>query len=45
MFILNRENGTPVYGVDERPQAKADVPGEWYPATQPIRRSPARSQE
>ena len=43
MFILNRENGAPVHGVDERPQAKADVPGEWYPATQPSRRSPARS--
>ena len=36
MFILNRENGAPVHRVDERPQAKADVPGEWYPATQPI---------
>ncbi len=40
MFILNRENGTPIYGVDERPQAKADVPGEWYPATQPIPKKP-----
>ena len=40
MFILNRENGTPVYGVEERPMAKADVPGEWYPATQPIPRKP-----
>src|SRR5204862_370506 len=30
MFILNRETGTPIYGIDERPQAKADVPGEWY---------------
>ena len=40
MFILNRENGTPVHGVDERPQAKADVPGEWYPATQPIPKKP-----
>jgi outer membrane protein assembly factor BamB len=40
MFILNREDGTPVHGVDERPQAKADVPGEWYPATQPIPKKP-----
>jgi quinoprotein glucose dehydrogenase len=40
MFILNRENGTPIYGVDERPQTKADVPGEWYPATQPIPKKP-----
>ena len=40
MFILNRENGAPIHGVDERPQAKADVPGEWYPATQPIPKKP-----
>jgi hypothetical protein len=40
MFILNRENGTPVHGVDERPTARGDVPGEWYPATQPIPRKP-----
>jgi quinoprotein glucose dehydrogenase len=40
MFILNRETGMPIYGVDERPQAKADVPGEWYPATQPIPKKP-----
>jgi len=36
MFILDRTTGKPVYGVEERPMAKADVPGEWYPATQPI---------
>jgi quinoprotein glucose dehydrogenase len=36
MFILNRENGEPVHGIEERPMAKADVPGEWYPPTQPI---------
>ena len=40
MFILNREDGTPVHGVEERPMAKGDVPGEWYPATQPIPRKP-----
>jgi len=40
MFILNRETGEPIHGVDERPQAKADVPGEWYPATQPIPKKP-----
>jgi quinoprotein glucose dehydrogenase len=36
MFILNRENGEPVHGVEERAVAKGDVPGEWYPPTQPI---------
>ncbi len=28
MFILNRVTGEPVYGVEERPVAKSDVPGE-----------------
>ena len=36
MFILNRETGEPIHGIEERPQAKADVPGEWYPKSQPI---------
>jgi len=36
MFILNRETGAPVYGVQELPAPKADVPDEWYPPTQPI---------
>ena len=36
MFILNRETGEPIHGIQERPMAKADVPGEWYPASQPI---------
>ena len=36
MFILNRETGAPVHGVEERPVAKGDVPGEWYPPTQPF---------
>jgi quinoprotein glucose dehydrogenase len=40
MFILNRVDGTPIYGIDERPQTKADVPGEWYPASQPIPKKP-----
>ena len=36
MYILNRETGAPVHGVEERPVAKADVPGEWYSPTQPF---------
>ena len=36
MFILNRVTGEPVFGVEEKPVAKGDVPGEWYPPTQPI---------
>jgi glucose dehydrogenase len=36
MFILDRANGKPVFGVEERPVAKGDVPGEWYSPTQPF---------
>jgi len=36
MFILNRETGKPVFGVEERPVAAGDVPGEWYSPTQPF---------
>ena len=36
MYILNRETGQPVFGVDERPVAKSDVPGELAFPTQPI---------
>jgi quinoprotein glucose dehydrogenase len=36
MYILNRETGEPIHGVEERPVAAADVPGEWYSPTQPF---------
>ena len=36
MYILDRITGKPVFGVEERPVASADVPGEWYSPTQPI---------
>jgi quinoprotein glucose dehydrogenase len=36
MFILDRVTGKPVFGVEERPVPKGDVPGEWYAATQPF---------
>jgi glucose dehydrogenase len=36
MFILDRVTGKPVFGVEERPVPKGDVPGEWYSPTQPI---------
>jgi len=36
MFILDRETGKPVFGVEERPVAKGDVPGEWYSPTEPF---------
>lgn len=36
MYILNRETGQPIYGVEERAVAKSDVPGETTWPTQPI---------
>lgn len=42
MYILNRETGEPVHGVEERPVAHADVPGEWYSPTQPFPVKPAQ---
>jgi quinoprotein glucose dehydrogenase len=36
MYILDRVTGKPVFGIDERPVAKGNVPTEWYSPTQPI---------
>jgi quinoprotein glucose dehydrogenase len=36
MYILNRETGQPIFGVEERPVAKSDVPGEFAFPTQPF---------
>src|SRR5579863_6630253 len=36
MFILNRDTGKPVFGVEERPVKPGDVPGEWYSPTEPF---------
>ena len=36
LYILNRETGAPVYGVEDRPVAASDVPGEQSASTQPI---------
>jgi quinoprotein glucose dehydrogenase len=36
MYILDRNTGKPVFGVEEKPVAAGDVPGEWYSPTQPI---------
>ncbi len=41
LFILDRTNGKPVFGVEERPVPKGDVPGEWYSPTQPFPVKPA----
>jgi quinoprotein glucose dehydrogenase len=36
LYILNRETGQPIFGVEERPVAKSDVPGEFSSPTQPF---------
>lgn len=36
LYILNRETGEPVHGVEERPVAASDVPGEAAWPTQPF---------
>ena len=36
IFILDRRTGKAIYGMEERPVAKGDVPGEWYSPTQPF---------
>ena len=42
MYILNRRTGKPVFGVEEKPVARADLPGEWYSPTQPVPVKPPR---
>src|SRR5215470_6038798 len=36
LYILNRETGEPIFGVEERPVPKSDVPGEASFGTQPF---------
>jgi glucose dehydrogenase len=36
IFILDRRDGKPLYGKEEHPVPKGDVPGEWYSPTQPF---------
>jgi quinoprotein glucose dehydrogenase len=41
LFVFNRTNGTPVFGLEERPVPKTDVPGDEASPTQPFPRKPA----
>lgn len=36
LYILNRETGEPIFGVEERPVPASDVPGEQAHSTQPF---------
>jgi quinoprotein glucose dehydrogenase len=40
LYVLNRENGQPIWPIVERPVPQGDVPGEWYSPTQPIPTKP-----
>jgi glucose dehydrogenase len=40
LFIFDRVNGEPIFGIDERPVPQTDVPGEWTSKTQPFPRKP-----
>ena len=40
LYIFNRETGEPVFPIEEKPQPKGDVPGEWYSPTQPVPSKP-----
>jgi|SRR5579875_2167056 len=41
LFLLNRETGQPIFGVEERPVPQSDVPGEQTAPTQPFPLKPA----
>jgi quinoprotein glucose dehydrogenase len=40
LYVLNRATGAPVFGVEERPVAPSDVPGEHMAPTQPVPMKP-----
>ena len=40
LFVLDRLTGKPVFPIKQVKMEKGDVPGEWYPPTQPIPSKP-----
>jgi quinoprotein glucose dehydrogenase len=40
LYVFNRENGQPIWPIEERPVEKGDVPTEWYSPTQPFPTKP-----
>jgi quinoprotein glucose dehydrogenase len=40
LYVFNRENGEPIWPIEERPVPQGDVPGEKYSATQPFPAKP-----
>jgi len=41
LYVFNRVTGQPIWPIEEKPVEKGDVPGEWYPPTQPFPSKPA----
>ena len=35
LYVFDRQTGKPVWPIEERPAPQGNVPGEWYPKTQP----------
>jgi quinoprotein glucose dehydrogenase len=40
LYVFNRENGEPIWPIEERPVPQGDVPGEWYAPKQPFPTKP-----
>jgi quinoprotein glucose dehydrogenase len=40
LYVFNRENGEPIWPIEERPVPQGDVPGEWYALKQPFPTKP-----
>jgi len=40
LYVFDRVTGQPIWPIEEKPMPKGDVPGEWYPPTQPIPTKP-----
>jgi quinoprotein glucose dehydrogenase len=40
LYVFDRVTGQPVWPIEERPMEKGNVPGEWYPPTQPFPTKP-----
>ena len=40
VYTFDRVTGRPIWPIEERPVPRGDVPGEWYPQTQPFPTKP-----
>ena len=40
LYVFDRQTGTPIWPMEERPVPQGDTPGEWYSPTQPFPTKP-----